>query len=257
MRMRLAPAVSSVALVLAVVTATVAAGTASASTASVAAHVQRAADNGVAAKSTTEILSDAIAATESADTVRISGTVQQGSSILTLDLVSDHGTGGGGSLTTNGATLDMILAPPSIYLRGSEKSWQKISGSAAAGKLFADRWLRTSSTNPDFESFTSLLDITAIAEQLASPKGTISKGKTTTYHGQPAVQVRSDNGAKRGILYVATTGKPYVLGLVGVGKKNPGELRFTQYDTAKLPPAPKESIDLDTLEQNGSSTTAP
>ena len=53
---------------------------------------------------------------------------------------------------------------------------------------------------------------------------------------------------------MAATGKPYVLGLVGAGKKNTGELRFTQYDTAKVPKAPKSSIDLGAL-QSGSTTT--
>jgi len=213
-----------------------------------------AAGNGEAAKPAATILSDAVAATSSADTARISGTIVQGSSRIVLDIVSDHGSGGG-SLTQNGAKLDLVVTPPSIYLKGSAASWKKITGSAAAAKLFAGKWLQTTTSNSDFGSFGQLFDIATVADQLAKPQGTVVKGATTKYHGQTAIQLFSKSATSPGTLYVAATGTPYVLGIVGTGKKNRGELRFSQYDTAKLPAAPTGAIDLDQLEQSGSTTT--
>jgi len=211
--------------------------------------------NGEAAKPATTILNDAVAATSGADTARISGAIVQGSSRIVLDIVSDHGSGGG-SLTQNGAKLDLVVVPPSIYLKGSAASWKKITSSSTAAKLFADKWLQTTTSNSDFGSFGQLFDLATLAGQIAEPQGTVVKGATTKYHGQPAIQLLSKSKTDPGTLYVAATGKPYVLGIVGTGKKNQGELRFSQYDTAKLPAAPTGAIDLDQLEQqSGSATT--
>ena len=212
--------------------------------------------NGEAAKSPETILADAVAATSDASTARIAGSLVSDGQRITLDIVSDHGTAGGGTLITNGAKFDIVVASPYVYLKADAKTWTKLAGNKAAAQIFAGKWLQTSTDNAQFASFTKLFDLGALTQQITKSPGTVTKGKTTSYHGKQAIPLRSSSGGDAGILYVAATGKPYVLGLVGTGKNNPGELRFGSYDTAKMPAAPTGAIDLDQLEQSAGSTSA-
>lgn len=211
--------------------------------------------NGEAAKSPDTILADAVAATSGASTARIAGSVVNNGQRITLDIVSDHGTEGGGTMISGGAKFNIVVAAPSVYLKADAKTWTKVAGDKAAGQLFADKWLQTSADNPQFESFTKLVDLDALTEQITKRPGTVTKGKVTSFHGQQAIPLRSGTGSSAGTLYVAATGKPYVLGLVGTSKTNKGELRFSNYDTAKVPPAPTDAIDLSQLEQQAGSTS--
>ncbi|MHB8506204.1 MAG: hypothetical protein ACYDEN_10910, partial [Acidimicrobiales bacterium] len=65
--------------------------------------------NGEAAKSPAQILKDAEAATASASSVRITGSGTFGGRPISLDIVSAK-TGGGGTMTVKGATLDVVGA---------------------------------------------------------------------------------------------------------------------------------------------------
>ena len=212
--------------------------------------------NGEAAKPPETILADAVAATSGASTARIAGSLVDNGQQITLDIVSDHGTAGGGTMVSNGAKFDLVVASPYVYLKADAKTWSKLAGNKAAGQIFAGKWLQTSADNPQFASFTKLFDLGALTQQITKSPGTVTKGKPTSYHGKQAIPLRSSSGGDSGILYVAGTGKPYVLGLVGTGKTNPGELRFSSYDTAKVPTAPAGAIDLDQLEQQAGSTSA-
>ena len=152
---------------------------------------------------------------------------------------------GGGTISSGGATFTIVVDPPNVYLRADQASWTKLAGSAVAGQLFAGKWLQTTTADPNFGSFATLLDAAKLTQQITAT-GTITKGAVTTFHGKQAVPLKNKNGT----LYVAATGSPYILGIVGSGTKNGGQLLFTQYGSAKVPSAPSNSISLAQLQQN-------
>ena len=61
-----------------------------------------------------------------------------------------------------------------------------------------------------------------------------------------------DTGANQGTLYVASTGKPYMIAVHG-GDTQSGTVTFSQYGTAKVPSPPSGAIDLSQLQNSASS----
>ena len=208
----------------------------------------RSSGNREATKSPTAILADAKAATGATTAVKISGTVTTGGKPTSLNIVSAQGAGGG-TISTGGATFNIVVVPPNVYLKADKASWTKLAGSAAAGQLFAGKWLQTTTADPNFGSFATLLDAAKVTQQITAT-GTITKGAVTTFHGKQAVPLKNNKGT----LYVAATGSPYILGIVGSGAKNGGQLLFTQYRSAKIPTAPSNAISLAQLQQNSNGT---
>ncbi len=198
-----------------------------------------------ASKDPTTILADAKAATAASETVRISGSVVEGGKRTSMNLVSSQGRGGG-TVTTRGATIQIVVVPPNVYLKADKASWTKLAGTAAAGQLLAGKWLQTTTADPDFASFAALLDASTLTQSLTAT-GTVAKGAVTNFHGKKAVPLK--DGTKNGTLYVAASGTPYILGIVGTGAKKNNQVLFTEYGSAKVPSAPTNAINLSQLEQ--------
>lgn len=202
------------------------------------------ASNGEAAKPAAQVLRDARAATESLSSVAIGGTIVSKGSSLSLHLVDGHHQGGG-TVSDAGESFDLVLHAPDLYVRADTATFDKIANSAAA-KLLANKWLQTTSTNASFGDYSKLLDLPSLLTELQA-SGKLVKGKVTTFHGVSAIPV-IDQGGNHGTLYVAATGKPYILGIVG-GGSNSGEVRFTEDGTATVPARPAGAVDLQKLEQ--------
>ena len=160
--------------------------------------------NGEAAKDPEAIVTDAVQALKRSTVVSISGTFIKDGKRTSIDIISAHGSGGG-TITTQGATFEIIVTPPKVYIMADARTWSKISGNASAGALLAGKWLQTTTADKDFASFVRLLDVSQWAKTLSKP-GEVTKGKVTTFKGQKAVPLY-DNSSDRGVLYVADRGR--------------------------------------------------
>jgi hypothetical protein len=208
----------------------------------------KSATTGEASKPALTILADAKRATKAASTAHVVGSLREGGSTISFNLVVGHGQGGG-TLDNAGETFDIVVHKKKVYLEAPKATWTKLANSAAA-EVLANRWLYTTTANQDFADFANLLEIVQLTNQF-TPSGTLFKKGTTTFDGQPAIPL-FDSGVGGGTLYVAARGTPYILGLTGT-KANPGRLLFSEYNTAKVPPAPKNAINFDELESGGNS----
>jgi hypothetical protein len=202
--------------------------------------------SGEATKSAALIVKDARLATASVSSVEVKGALTEDGDHVALDIVAGQDAGAG-SLTDKGATFHAILRPPKLYLMASASSWKKASGSAAAAKLLAGRWLETADNSSGFGSFSDLLRIGKLVSKLSSPQS-LAKGPVTTFDGVRAVPITDTK--KDSTLYAAATGKPYILAIVGHGAKS-GMVTFTHYNSAKIPAAPAHSVSLKRLEKEG------
>jgi hypothetical protein len=179
--------------------------------------------------------------------VAIKTRIANGSSQSSFDIVSATG-GGGGTITINGATYHVVLAPPNLYLKLNAVALRTLTENASASTVFAGKWLQTTSSDPKYTSFVSLLDFSVLAQKVTT-SDTYTKGRVTTFHGKSAVTLHV-GGTSPNTVYVAATGTPYLLGSVNTGATH-GETRYTKYGSAKPPRAPSKSVSLSRLQQAG------
>lgn len=203
--------------------------------------------NGEANKPAAQVFKDAQMATEAEKSVHVTGKVTSSGSTIQLNLTAGT-SAGGGTITQNGATLQIVFHQPNVYLMADQASWTKLTGSAATGRLLAGKWLQTTSGNKDFGALTNLVDITMLVGAL-SPSGNFTKGAVTTVNGTSVVPL-VDQGSSHGTLDVAATGQPVFERIMSGGGKN-GGVAFSQYGSAAIPPVPAGAINLDQLQQSG------
>jgi hypothetical protein len=177
--------------------------------------------------------------------VHISGHITSGSDNIALDVVDSSGRSGG-SITENGATVEVVLSGTTIYLMGNAASMAKFAGSQAAGQLLGGKWLQTSKDNKDFGSLAQLFDVGNLVQAI-QPKGTVHRGTVTTVDGQAAIPLTDSSG--NGTLYIANTGRPYMIEVKGGPTQN-GTIKFDEYESARPPAVPTGAVNLDQL-QNG------
>jgi hypothetical protein len=197
----------------------------------------------VASKPADAIVAAALAATNSAKSVHISGTVPENGRPLTLDLHIAGSRGGSGWMAEKGARADIIRIGSKAYMKGSPAFWVSFGGKAAA-QFFAGRWIMGSATTGNLASLTPLTDLHQFVGGMLTSHGKLVKGATTTIAGQPVIAVTDT--AQGGTLYIATNGQPYPMELVKTGA-SPGKLTFDQWNAVVTLTAPKDAIDYNKL----------
>ena len=110
----------------------------------------------------------------------------------------------------------------------------KVSGSQAAGQLLGGKWLQTTTGDKDFGGLAQLFNLRTLIHNI-QPQGTLHKGSVSTVDGQSVVGLT--DSTRKGTLYVANTGRPYMIELVG-GPGGPGTISFDEYGSAKAPAIP-------------------
>lgn len=196
-----------------------------------------------ASKSASAILADARHAADSAGSVHVAGTIHDAGQTIGVDL-KVTGQGGGGTMTIQGARVDIIRSGQSVYLRAPAAFYEKVGAGKAAGQLLDGRWLKAPASTPDFRDLAQLTDLGQFVSQALKPEGTVTKGAETTIDGQKAIELKDAKGG--GSLYVAATGKPYPIEFKGTGSSS-GSLKLSDWGSASAPKAPANAIDIGAL----------
>ena len=201
-------------------------------------------DNGIASRPPHQIASEARAAADGAASVHVSGSGAANGKTLSLDLELLAGRGGRGRITESGLSFEIIALGETVYIKGDEAFDRHFGGSAAAA-LLRGKWLKAAPTSGNFSAFASLLDPRKLIDTSLTKLGALAAGSTTTINGQRAVSVRSVAG--QGVLYVATTGKPFPLELTRGGAGS-GTIVFDRWNQAISLAAPNNAINLAQLQ---------
>ncbi|MDQ6840360.1 MAG: hypothetical protein M3137_19005 [Actinomycetota bacterium] len=196
--------------------------------------------NGETAKAARQIVTDAQKATMGAPSVHLSGSNSSTSSPLRLDVVAGPSRGGG-TITSGRTVLNLILDRANLFIKADAATIQSITGNAATARADANRWLRTSSASDNFTGLSQLVDITRLPQSFTF-SGSPTKQAPTMFDGMKVVPLFDP--ASGGTLYVAATGKPYIIGIKGATSKGGATLTFDHYGTAKVPSAPPNPITL-------------
>jgi hypothetical protein len=177
--------------------------------------------NGIDGLSASGILDRAVRTTKAATSVRVKGSGKDHGDTVALDMRIAGRHRASGHIWLGRQRVDVIRTGPVLYVSGNARFWRSSTGQRDVSG-FTGKYLKTSTRDKDFADLLSLMRLSYLLADVAKPTGQVAKKARTTYHGTPAVPL-VDEGS--GTLYVAATGKPYVLGLRGDGER----LDFTDY----------------------------
>jgi hypothetical protein len=199
--------------------------------------------NGEAAKPATRVLADAQAAATSAGSAHVSGSIVAGGTPITLDLFLGRGKAKG-SMSTSGLEFQLVRVGDIAYIQGSDAFYKHYAPPVFL-PLIRGKWLKASTSQGRFASLGPLTSIGALFAKVSSSHGKLVNDGKTTYRGQQVVAIRdrSDNSK----LYVAATGKPYPVAIVGGKKNESGAISFSDWGTPVSVTAPKNAIDISRL----------
>lgn len=207
--------------------------------------------NGVASKSAKSIVTTGISTTAHASSFTVDGTVRQGSQSYGFKKLSVSKVGNAkGSIVVNGQELKVLEVDNVVYISADKAFWSK-QVNASAGQLLGGKWVYGGKSNQGLGSIKSLLAPKTLTQGFfPAPTGTYHKGRTSTIKGQRVIAVTRTKGSSHGTLYVATTGKPYMVRVAAYQTNSArGILTFTGYNRPVKTTAPQNAINLSQLQQ--------
>jgi hypothetical protein len=205
-----------------------------------------AAPNGISSKSAAQIVSTAIKTSAAASSFSVDGSVTQSGSTVSLDLsVSSSGRSEG--TTIDGGTAHVVELGPVAYFKADNSFWSQ-NGNTADAQLLAGKWVYgpiSSSTFSSFKSFLSPRQI--IGSFFSGGQGPFKKGGTSSIGGQAVIGIIGKGSNQNGTLFVATTGKPFVVKLQAKASSGSGAITFSRYNRPVRPSKPAGAINLQQL----------
>lgn len=199
----------------------------------------------LATKSAGVVVADAVKAADAASSVHVAGEIHSSGKQIGLDLSIAKGKGGVGTVTVDGAKVDLVLIGHTVYLRASSAFWKQYAGNAGAfAQLFADKWLKIPANNAQLGSLTGAANAKQLFKSLTSNHGKLENQSQTTYKGQSVVAIHDTT--KNATLYVSATGMPYPVALVKTGP-SAGALTFDNWNQPVALTAPKGALDFSQL----------
>jgi len=212
-----------------------------------------AAANGIASKSAAQVVSTAVKASAAASSLSVVGSVTQTGSTVSLNLSVSASGMSEGTITINGGTAHVVELGSVAYFKADSAFWMENGGKAEA-QLLAGKWVYGPISSSTFSSFKGFLSPHAvIGSFFGGNGGPFKKGRTSSIGGQAVLAITGRGDANNGTLYVATTGKPYVVKLEAKGSSGRGQVTFSHYNTPVQPSKPTGAINLQQLSGGGGS----
>ena len=126
-------------------------------------------DNGEAAKPVHQIGQDVAAAMKGLKSFHISGSVTDSGQTIGLDLVVESAGPGGGTMTMNGSSFQLVVNGSKIYFKGDQGFWQKAGGvNASVANLFAGKWVTGVPGSSDLQGLAQLTNVNSFVSGLTS-----------------------------------------------------------------------------------------
>lgn len=200
--------------------------------------------NGVGKLPADQIQTKSRAAADAAPAVRLAGTVVTSGRTYQLDmrLKTDGGTG---SVTSQGATFQLLRVGQQLYLKADSGFWNNAGGAGAgdgtAGKLNG-KYVKVPQQDPAYKKFSGFTDKSVLLDGLLTLHGSLATDGHHDQSGAPTIRITGDKGAG-GTLDVSLQGAPYPLSLMRAG--DAGTLRFSDWgkDFTLTEPAEGETVD--------------
>jgi hypothetical protein len=192
------------------------------------------ATNGLENQTAAKVAQAANTAFTAAKSVRVRGTFFTDRATEKFDLRYEGGSASG-TFTVNGATIHMITAGDTAYLKADERGWEAMGNPPGTQGMPVNKWVKSGSAKQMLTPFSlaSLASELTAEEAVHGGAGAVAQ---STLAGQKVVVVTYPDGSK---LYVANTGTGYPLRFEDTGSV--GQRDFSEYGAAfhiTAPPNP-------------------
>ncbi|MEV0173419.1 hypothetical protein AB0I00_20175 [Streptomyces sp. NPDC050803] len=204
--------------------------------------------NGVGKLPADQIQRKTRTAAESADAVRLSGNVVTSGRTYKLDMRL-KADGGMGSVTSEGATFQLLRIDEQLFLMADAGFWSHQDGKgddesadAAAAEKLDGKYVKVPKGDPSYKKFSGFTDMDVLLDGLLTLHGSLATDGHHEQSGIRTIRITGDDGSG-GTLDVSLEGKPYPLRLVRGG--GAGTLTFSAWgkDFTLEKPKKNETVD--------------
>lgn len=208
--------------------------------------------NGIGRLTGPEIEKKAQAAADSADAVRLAGTLVSKGGTYKIDMkLKDKG--GAGSVTSKNSTFELLRIGDELYLKADAGFWNHDdgkksgagetsgAGGAAADKL-EDKYVKVPEDDPTYKQLRGFTDKKVLLDGLLSLHGEVGKGDRDEVRGVRTIRILGGKG-EGGALDVSLEGAPYPLSFARGGGGGVVTLADWGKDFALAAPAEDETVD--------------
>jgi hypothetical protein len=186
------------------------------------------------------VLADAKAAAGHARSAHVTGSITSNGTPITFDL-SLASNGAKGSASIDGLKFGLVRIGDTAYIQGSDAFYKHFAGPAIA-QLLHGKWVKASTSDKRVKSFAPLTRIGPLFARVGAHHGKLVNGGKAVYRGQQVVLVRDRSDKSK--LYVAATGAPYPVAVLGGSKAQYGTITFGDWNKPVSLRAPKDAIDI-------------
>ncbi|MET7648451.1 hypothetical protein ABZS83_33475 [Streptomyces sp. NPDC005426] len=203
--------------------------------------------NGVGRLTAPEIEKKAQAAADSADAVRLAGTLVSKGGTYKIDMkLKDKG--GAGSVTSKNSTFELLRIGDELYLKADAGFWDHDdagesgdAGGAAADKL-EDKYVKVPEDDPTYNQLRGFTDKKVLLDGLLTLHGKLAKGDRDEVGGVRTIRILGGTG-EGGALDVSLEGVPYPLSFARGGGAGVVTLADWGKDFALAAPPEDETVD--------------
>jgi hypothetical protein len=215
------------------------------------------APNGIETLSAQEILDKSLAATKTASSVTVSGTITQEGQEVSLDLVLGTDAADG-TIKAQGISAEIRVVGGKSYFKLSGEDFAKLAGQGdspevaeAVSSLIGDKWLLVpaDSGSDELSGLSTFAEKDSLLDGILSPDGEVTVKGTGEVNGTPVVFLEDTKG--EGTLAIQTVGEPYPVQIKGDGADGSGEITFTDWNAPVSVTAPTDVVDIGELAKLG------
>ncbi|MET9661032.1 hypothetical protein [Streptomyces sp. NPDC006510] len=204
--------------------------------------------NGVGKLDATEIEKKAQSAADSADAVRLDGTLVSKGGTYKLDMQLKE-KGGTGSVASKDSTFELLRIGDELYLKADSGFWSHEekpgadsgAGGAAADKL-QNKYVKVPQDDPTYKQLRGFTDKKTLLDGMLTLHGTLNKGDRQKVGATRTVQIMGGKG-EGGTLDVSLEGKAYPLRFARGGGGGTVTLSDWGKDFALEAPAQGDTVD--------------
>jgi hypothetical protein len=195
--------------------------------------------NGEAAKSASQILTDAATCLRHARSVQIEGTAtSSGQTVAFNETVASTGAGSG-YFSVAGAQIQVVAASGRLYINADAALWEVIGATATESSALANKWVTAPASLAS--QLQSVAGFSQLATYLSSAAGHISNaGNAVTPDGRQSVRLNAGGNA----VYVSASGPACPLYLhVGVNTASPADIALSNFNANVAVTPPPNPVD--------------
>ncbi|GAA3009344.1 hypothetical protein K388_00559 [Streptomyces sp. KhCrAH-43] len=203
--------------------------------------------NGLGKLSAPEIEKKARAAVDSADAVRLAGTLVSKGGTYKIDMRLKN-KGGAGSVTSKNSAFTLLRIGDELYLKADAGFWSHdenggdAKGGAAAADKLRDKYVKVPQDDPTYKQLSGFTDKKVLLGGMLTLHGKLTKGDRGEAGGVRTVRVMGGEGSG-GALDVSLEGTPYPLRFARAGGGGVITLADWGKDFTLKAPAEDETVD--------------